>query len=292
MRHRADIYRKARQFRYTVLVGLMLLQGCATLQPQAPRLVVHAPTALFTDESTACRTGWVSAPAKPETALNPDHITLVNWNMKKGSRANWHGQFEQLAEDADLITLQEAPLASAGWRELESDKYHAFAPGFQSRRTPTGVMTLSDAAHLVQCNLKAREPWLRSPKAMLATEYALADRPESLLVVNVHVVNFSLGLTAFNRQLEQVRAVVAQHPGPVILTGDFNTWRHGRMKRLLDLVEENQLAAVAFRHDVRKRFLGRPLDHVYVRGLKVLDATTIATRASDHNPMQVSLSAF
>ena len=64
------------------------------------------------------------------------------------------------------------------------------------------------------------------------------------------------------------------------------------MERLLSLVADNKLQAVAFRLDVRKRFLGRPLDHVYVRGLKVIDATTVQTKASDHNPMQVWLSAI
>ena len=45
-------------------------------------------------------------------------------------------------------------------------------------------------------------------------------------------------------------------------------------------------------HVIPKYLLGKPLDHVYVRGLKVIDATTIATQASDHNPMQVWLSAY
>ncbi|MEM6809633.1 MAG: endonuclease/exonuclease/phosphatase family protein [Pseudomonadota bacterium] len=241
--------------------------------------------------SSACRTGWAEAPEAHDAALDPDRIALVNWNIKKGSRSDWRDQLDALTAGADLVTLQEAPLANTGWRDLESDLYHAFAPGWMSRRTPTGVMTLSDAAHLVQCNMQAREPWLRSPKATLATEYALTDRAATLLVVNVHVVNFSLGLAAFDRQLEQVRTVVAQHEGPVILTGDFNTWRRARLDRVRALVDAHDLEAVPFRNDVRKRVLGNPLDHVYVRGLDVIDATAIDTRASDHNPMRVWLSA-
>ncbi|MEL6446547.1 MAG: endonuclease/exonuclease/phosphatase family protein [Pseudomonadota bacterium] len=270
---------------------VMLASGCATVTTPTPQIAVHAPTALMANASSACRTGWAAAPETRDAALDPDRIALVNWNIKKGSHSDWRDQLEMLTAGADLVTLQEAPLASAGWRDLESDLYHAFAPGWMSRNTPTGVMTLSDAAHLVQCNMQAREPWLRSPKATLATEYALIDRAETLLVVNVHVVNFSLGLAAFDRQLEQVRTVVAQHEGPVILTGDFNTWRRARLDRVQALVDAHDLEAVPFRTDVRKRFLGNPLDHVYVRGLDVIDATTIDTRASDHNPMRVWLSA-
>ncbi|MEO0345780.1 MAG: endonuclease/exonuclease/phosphatase family protein [Pseudomonadota bacterium] len=241
--------------------------------------------------SSACRTGWAEAPEAHDAALDPGRIALVNWNIKKGSRSDWRDQLDTLTAGADLVTLQEAPLANAGWRDHESSLYHAFAPGWTSRRTPTGVMTLSDAAHLVQCNMQAREPWLRSPKATMATEYALTDRAETLLVVNVHVVNFSLGLAAFDRQLEQVSTVVAQHEGPVILTGDFNTWRRARLDRVRALVDAHDLEPVSFRNDVRKRFLGNPLDHVYVRGLEVIDATATDTRASDHNPMRVWLSA-
>ncbi|MEM1438664.1 MAG: endonuclease/exonuclease/phosphatase family protein [Pseudomonadota bacterium] len=270
---------------------VMLASGCASVATPTPQIAVHAPTALMANASSACRTGWAAAPETRDAALDPDRIALVNWNIKKGSRSDWRDQLEMLTAGADLVTLQEAPLASTGWRDLESDLYHAFAPGWMSRNTPTGVMTLSDAAHLVQCNMQAREPWLRSPKATLATEYALIDRAETLLVVNVHVVNFSLGLAAFDRQLEQVRTVVAQHEGPVILTGDFNTWRRARLDRVQALVDAHDLEAVPFRTDVRKRFLGNPLDHVYVRGLDVIDATTIDTRASDHNPMRVWLSA-
>ncbi|MEO1319866.1 MAG: hypothetical protein AAFV30_04760 [Pseudomonadota bacterium] len=185
---------------------VMLASGCASVATPTPQIAVHAPTALMANASSACRTGWAAAPETRDAALDPDRIALVNWNIKKGSRSDWRDQLEMLTAGADLVTLQEAPLASTGWRDLESDLYHAFAPGWMSRNTPTGVMTLSDAAHLVQCNMQAREPWLRSPKATLATEYALIDRAETLLVVNVHVVNFSLGLAAFDRQLEQVRA--------------------------------------------------------------------------------------
>ena len=154
------------------------------------------------------------------------------------------------------------------------------------------MLTISDAAPLVQCNLQALEPVLRTPKATLVTEYALAGRDENLLVVNMHVVNFTMGLAAFQAQLSDASDVVAQHRGPVILTGDFNTWRQARLDLLGSIIDAHGLEAVDFPDDARKRFLGKPLDHVYVRGLDVVSATTYETDTSDHNPMRVWLSAI
>ena len=41
--------------------------------------------------------------------------------------------------------------------------------------------------------------------------------------------------------------------------------------------------------DHRKLAFGKPLDHIYVRGLQVIDATTFRVDSSDHNPMLVRL---
>jgi endonuclease/exonuclease/phosphatase (EEP) superfamily protein YafD len=44
-----------------------------------------------------------------------------------------------------------------------------------------------------------------------------------LLIVNVHAVNFTLGMARLREQLEAVADVLTSHSGPVLLTGDFNT---------------------------------------------------------------------
>jgi endonuclease/exonuclease/phosphatase (EEP) superfamily protein YafD len=49
------------------------------------------------------------------------------------------------------------------------------------------------------------------------------------------------------------------------------------------------LTALEFDVDHRKRFFGWALDHIYVRGLHSEYATTMNSRASDHNPMAVRL---
>lgn len=269
-----------------------LLAGCAALPVDSARIAPDAPLLRLSEAGEACRTSSESGDATPRPALDPSLITLVNWNVQKGGHGEWGAQLGALAEGADVLTLQEVPIVNDGWRGHDPARFHAFAPGFETRRTPTGVLTISDAAPLVQCNLQALEPWLRTPKATLITEYALAGRNESLLVVNMHVVNFSMGLAAFESQLAEASDVVAQHRGPVILTGDFNTWRQARLDRLGATIAAHGLEAVGFANDARKRFLGKPLDHVYVRGLDVVSATTYETDTSDHNPMRVWLSAI
>ena len=48
---------------------------------------------------------------------------------------------------------------------------------------------------------------------------------------------------------------------------------------------------VALEYDVdhRKRAFGQALDHIYVRGLQPIEATTRQVASSDHNPMSVRL---
>jgi endonuclease/exonuclease/phosphatase (EEP) superfamily protein YafD len=47
-----------------------------------------------------------------------------------------------------------------------------------------------------------------------------------------------------------------------------------------------------FDEDHRKRVFGQPLDHIYVRGLEVLEATTRDVDSSDHNPMSARLHIY
>lgn len=271
------------------LLAFALLAGCAALPPASTRLEPDRPIAGLTHAGADCRTG--TADAADAAAIDPRAITLVNWNVEKGGHDAWAEQRDALAAGADVVLLQEAPLVSDGWRSADDDAFHAFAPGYETRRTPTGVLTISDAPPLVQCNLSAREPWLRSSKATAVTEYALRGRDDTLLVINIHAVNFTFGLGAFDRQLRAASGIIARHRGPVVFAGDFNTWRRSRLARLERLLGPLGLEAVAFAVDNRKRFLGQALDHVYVRGFDVVAATSYETNTSDHNPMRVWLSA-
>jgi endonuclease/exonuclease/phosphatase (EEP) superfamily protein YafD len=270
-----------------LLATAALVAGCAALPSTAARVEPDAPLALLAAGADLCRTGPVRASAP---ALDPESFELFNWNVRKGSHAEWSDDMQLLAREADVLTLQEAPLVNDGWHGHAAEQFHSFAPGFRSLSTPTGVLTISDVQPLVQCNLSAREPFLRTSKATVVTEYALNGYDTTLLVVNIHAVNFTLGLGAFEAQIGEAADILDRHHGPVIFTGDFNTWRQGRVDLVELLVDRHGLMPVEFEADQRKRVFGKPLDHVYVRGLDVLSATTYEIETSDHNPMRVWLS--
>jgi endonuclease/exonuclease/phosphatase (EEP) superfamily protein YafD len=91
-------------------------------------------------------------------------------------------------------------------------------------------------------------------------------------------------------QLAFIEHLVASHDGPVIVSGDFNTWRAGRDNLMRDRMSAAGLTAVSFNDDNRALFFGRPMDHIFTRGLELLHSQSVAVSTSDHNPMLVTLS--
>ena len=221
--------------------------------------------------------------------LDSDSIRLVNWNVQRGGNLRWATDLAKFEGDPDLVVLQEFPLKSNAWGVPTAGQYQSFSPGYRTRRSLTGVMTVSAAKPLTQCNFMSREPWLRSPKATVITEYGLTNTEQTLLVVNIHAVNFTFGTHEFSRQFEQAFSVLNKHAGPILMSGDFNTWNRRRSEVLNRMTDSLRLEMLDYDEDHRKRFLGKPLDHIYVRGLEVIEATTLEVDSSDHNPMSVHL---
>jgi endonuclease/exonuclease/phosphatase (EEP) superfamily protein YafD len=238
-------------------------------------------------EVPACLNRLGNGDDKAAPELDSDRIRLVSWNVKKGLSPLWHEDFSALSADQDLVLVQEAvwhPDSSFG------EHHWAFAPGYRNGKLLSGVMTYSHSEPLAQCNLISWEPWLGTPKATNITEYGLTGTDQTMLVVNIHAINFTLGVAAFRKQLEQIRPVLAGHPGPIILSGDFNTWRKKRADILETFADEFGLESVDFADDHRKVFFGQPLDHIYVRGLQIGASDTPQLESSDHNPLLVEFS--
>lgn len=221
--------------------------------------------------------------------LDASSISLFNWNVRKKRASGWREDFESYADGADLILFQEASIREETIAEIDASRHWSFAPGYSRRGEITGVMTLSGTRPLTQCSFVHFEPWLRTPKATSITEYGLTDTEQTLVVANVHAVNFSFGTGAFERQFREIRQVLENHDGPVILSGDLNTWRSKRTRIVEDLAASLELVAIDFEKDHRVRIFGSALDHIYVRGLRTLDSSTEIVKTSDHNPMTVVL---
>ena len=110
--------------------------------------------------------------------------------------------------------------------------------------------------------LRAMEPLTRVPKAVVVTRHPFAGLSTSLLVANVHAVNFTLGTSRLRAQLEAVATILARHDGPVILAGDFNTWSTARRRAVDAIALRLGLQALSLAPDERSRFFGEPVDQV------------------------------
>ena len=274
--------------RFTILAGVLLLASCAS-QPLAPAAVQLSIEGQPATSAEACRHRLGSGSHNGQSALDASDIHVFNWNMQKARHVGALDDMDTLAGDKDLILIQEAALGDELLESSRKARFWSFAPGYRNSNQLTGVMTLSASVPLTRCSLASREPWLGTPKATSVTEYALSGTDQTLVVVNIHAINFTFGLRHFREQLEQVSAALTDHDGPLIFSGDFNTWRKQRQDLVTGLSSQLGLQPVRFDDDQRKLVFGQALDHIYVRGLKKKEASTGVVSTSDHNPMTVRL---
>lgn len=267
----------------------LLLGACAVLRDE------RDPAAVFADRQVespvfqsaiACHHQLTEASTKTpgvKRSLGP-RLAVASWNARKSTGKDWQSDLQQLIDDTDILLLQEAALVPAT-REVLPYRFVAVAEGYVSAAGPTGVLSASHMAPLASCAFIDREPLFRTPKASSITRYPLANREETLLVANVHSVNFSLGLETFQQQLTRLAIVLHQHEGPIIFAGDLNIWNAWRAELVSEMVGDLGLKEVAFALDSRKIVFGYPLDRIYLRGLSLISATTKKLDSSDHDAL-------
>lgn len=273
---------------YPAILLVLLLSACISVPPE-PLLIDRAQSHV-TDPGVCTAIGFPDRAGKAnEQGLRPDGFALLSWNLHRGSEAGLEQTLHRLAAGRALLTLQEA--------QLDDDLRHTldalgldwnFSPGFILNGRAVGVLTAASTPALARCVRRSNEPWLQIPKLALYTVYPLAGTASTLLVVNLHGINFSIATTEFAQQLQQARHVVAEHRGPMIVAGDFNTWSEQRTALLHKLTAELALQEVKFANEHRTHVWGLPLDHIYYRGLQVLEATSTEQAESDHNPLLVT----
>jgi len=271
----------------TLVVFCAVLPACTAVQPVDAGVSVELANyglKTITDPSQ-CLASINSSDTPADFGLNPNRIQSLSWNLEKGQHSEALYQLGVLSSGIDLVVVQEAPLHSDLTNQFPNLGYWSFAPGYKSRANLTGVMTLSNTEPLTHCVFTVDEPWLGTPKATGVTEYALAGTSRTLMVINVHAVNFTLTAKPLERQLDVFEPFVKAHYGPVVISGDFNTWSEARMQHLRDFADELGLTILEFEVDHRTRVFGRVLDHVLVRDVEVLDTTTFQVDTSDHNAL-------
>ena len=294
IRHLA--YRRRAQSRTgSAIVALALglvLTACAvpaSIGRSNDSAAARSPDEAFFNDEDSCRIALGKRPAADTRRIALTRMRLVNWNTHKNSDAAMQADINRLASGADLLLLQEAVRNSRAFRDINDQFHWSFAPGFERASLSTGVMTASRVRPLASCSLTNYEPWLRSPKATNITKFALQGTDQTLLVLNLHLINFTIGTGEVEKQLSQALGFVAEHDGPVIVSGDFNTWRKGRHDLVEKALKRQGLMPVAYDTDYRKRVFGYALDHTYVRNIQPVHGTSYSVQSSDHNPTSVTL---
>ncbi|EJN6961564.1 endonuclease/exonuclease/phosphatase family protein [Photobacterium damselae] len=245
-----------------------------------------APEPEVTNEIIAPKFSYHCMEAHGVQPLDHDgQLTVSVWNIYKQQRPNWQQALDNISQHSELVLLQEATLKPELKQYLQDKPWKVrMANAFRFLDTPAGVMNLSKVEAMKTCAYLAMEPWLRLPKSALLSQFALSNG-QTLAVVNLHGVNFAMGLEEYKAQFKSLASALQKHVGPVILAGDFNTWRKGRMDVVKQFAHQLGLKEVQFRQDQRIKVFGKPLDHLFYRGLVLETAEALKTDASDHNPI-------
>jgi endonuclease/exonuclease/phosphatase (EEP) superfamily protein YafD len=263
---------------------------------------------LLSAAMVSCRAGGIVqvSPFDEDDSVMPETITFVNWNAQKGTHTHFRQDLESMIErhKPHLIFLQEARADL-----IEPQTMGGYFASCWSYPWPEGkaigVMTLSKAAPLKTQPLptKWREFFVTAPKISFVTEYRLPNG-EIMLAVNAHLLNFERwGTMKVRDQLDELKTVISQHEGPILLAGDFNTWNERRLGLVRELAKETGLVEItgfppgrttaSKDSEILDWFLGidskLPLDRVYYRGFREQGAEVLEYSSSDHNAILVRL---
>jgi endonuclease/exonuclease/phosphatase (EEP) superfamily protein YafD len=271
----------------------LVVAGCVSITTQ--------PRALLVRDDGSVRVQTLGCPheiermlAKTRTVaaegLDPAAIHLLSWNIHKQSDAGWQRDLQRFSLDADLLLLQESVL-DPPLRDIIDGEGLRFvmASSFIESGIDIGVLTAWRVGPIANCTQRFVEPLLRIPKSAVISWFPIAGDARTLAVANVHAINFSLTLGGFRAQLDAIGDALARHDGPVILAGDLNTWTNARVEAVRNLAGRLRLTEVRFDPDRRSHFFGHELDHIYVRDLATVAASTAIVASSDHNPVAATL---
>lgn len=226
----------------------------------------------------------------PRSPLSNHKLRLLVWNIHKGHDERMPQDFSDLSTEADITLIQEIvsrrsflnTLVNANpeltWTMAKS--FQQFDFSFTGVANGARVRPLREQAMLSD----AKEPLANTPKAVLLSEFAVENSEKTLLVANIHSINF-VSLDSYRSQIHQLLEKILLHQGPLIVAGDFNTWDPERMKYLRTVFNNFKLRKVA---TPTKGLLS--LDHIFVRGLKpefVFNLNHVDS--SDHAPLMVDL---
>jgi endonuclease/exonuclease/phosphatase (EEP) superfamily protein YafD len=275
----------------SLLLPVLLVTSCVSI-PETPYVVSGLGSDVTLEREALCRDDRSGFSALQDEnhreGIDPRGFTLFSWNVMKEGRDGWKEDFRRLAVDADLLTLQEVSLTEVLREQLQDGRYYwDLTAAFLYRSRETGVLTGSRTVPASRCVSRFSEPLAIIPKTVLVSRYPLAGTDRSLLVANVHLINFTVDTGRYEEQLRELEELLSSHDGPLLLAGDFNTWSGGRMEVVEGLTARLGLSGVELDREDLASFFGRPVDHVLYRGLEPVDVRVVKVSTSDHNPVMV-----
>jgi endonuclease/exonuclease/phosphatase (EEP) superfamily protein YafD len=218
---------------------------------------------------------------------NNGEIGLLIWNIQKQTQQRWMRDLSDYSEGLQLALLQETLFTQelAHWiklRRLSATQVNAFSIQGES----AGVMTIARENPSSSCGSTQIEPLIRLNKSTLISYFSLTNGT-SLAVVNIHGINFTLGVEDYQRQIKSVLQQLYDHKGPLIVAGDFNDWNESRRSVVRELVQSLELIEADYAPDnrVEPSISDAPIDHLFYRQLEFKQAFVSLTQSSDHNPI-------
>ncbi|MFG1483205.1 endonuclease/exonuclease/phosphatase family protein [Halobacteriovorax sp. HFRX-2_2] len=223
----------------------------------------------------------------------PNEFTITAWNMYKGKNETWREDFEELMNESDILLGQEFSFKGKMKERLftPEDEEIILATSFISwGKYNTGVTNISKypAIAITPLRSKVREPFIRTPKLSLASQYKLEDG-RSITFINIHAINF-VRKKSLKKQITQVVNYIRTTNGPVVFAGDFNTNSKSKIKMMRDILKREGLKeAIYTGRDDRMKWLGNKLDYIWYRDLELIEARVRGDiEGSDHKPLQAS----
>jgi endonuclease/exonuclease/phosphatase (EEP) superfamily protein YafD len=254
-------------------------------------LIIQLSSAFFFYQQTDNPAEWLQefGYGVESGLLHGAEYSLVSWNIYKGAKKGLHQDLQNLIQSNDFTLVQEFLLNTPQQNQIvELDEYHwGFAKSFKDSGQWTGVTTISQwqPKEVVPLKSSDTEPFAGTPKMSLISKVPIEGYGE-LWVVNMHSLNFDPGHSSFKNQLNEVLTVMAQHKGPMVFAGDFNTWSSERRKYLLEKTQSLGLARVDIENPMG--IFSTTLDHIFYRGIKISDYQLLKDiNSSDHKPLRI-----
>lgn len=292
--------RHLRRLLYATLAfsSSVILAGCVTADSASVQLVSNdtlegGSTPLCQDVSSQLSMQQALSFQKVSIShgerLDPEDISLLNWNIYKGNGEEWERDLSRFAHDHNLMTIQEAYLDESLLSILQENDFEwVMNAAFHLDNLPAGVMNLADVRPVRSCGFKTKEPIIRVPKSVLISYYDIDGHDEHLLVANIHGINFTLGMDVYRQQLRQLHDAIMHHQGPMIVAGDFNSWSEERFTEVEQLLDDLSLSSLSYKVNNKTHIFGNALDHVFYRQLEPVSNQVFEVSSSDHNPISVS----